>query len=324
MTSTPAIDDMHGDLSFPNDICVISSYFNPCSYRSKLLNFLRFREHLERVGAPLFVIEMSSMDGKYEVELGSTKRVKACSTMWQKERLLNILIRDLPRQFTKVVWADCDILFERDDWLRLTSTALDKCHVVQPFNTVLRLARGQTSPSNGARGYLGFCWTFTLAPHLIRSGWFQRHGHTGFAWAGRRDWLEAHGLYDVCLSGSGDHLMAHAFCGDWTSPCITRTFQTADSYYSHFAEWATAIHGFIGGRVGFVEGRILHLWHGDTKNRNYLERDKDLALAGFNPRSDLVPNTDGCWEFTTDKLVRWSHNYFAERREDDTCIEELV
>jgi glycosyltransferase involved in cell wall biosynthesis len=67
-----------------------------------------------------------------------------------------------------------------------------------------------------------------------------------------------------------------------------------------------------------VPGRILHLWHGETRHRRYHDRSQELASFGFDPARDIRISARGCWEWASDKpdLHRWSRRYFDVRHED--------
>ena len=99
------------------------------------------------------------------------------------------------------------MLFERNDWPRLTSEALDEHMVVQLFSHAIRLNRDNCEDATTTADE-SFASCFTLNPALSGSEDFHEHGHTGYAWAARRELFEQCGVYDACLTGSNDHLMA--------------------------------------------------------------------------------------------------------------------
>jgi hypothetical protein len=238
--------------------------------------------------------------------------------MWQKERLLNLALRHLPIHCTKVAWVDCDVLFERPDWAVQTSKLLDTFPVVQPFDRVIRLPRGRVSYQGDGDLWPGFASVYAKHPDLMLAGDFARHGHTGFAWAARRDLLERHGLYDACISGSGDHMMAHAFCGDWSSPCIDRILGAGTAHRAHFTSWCRNLYKDVRARVGVAPGSLLHLWHGDMEHRRYVLRNRELASFDFDPQRDLRVGESGAWEWNSNKpaLHEWAVSYYASRKED--------
>jgi hypothetical protein len=245
-------------------------------------------------------------------------RVTCRHQLWQKERLINLLIDRLPKQYKKVVWSDCDVLFEDPNWLYSTSAELENFQVVQPFSTAIRLPQRQHSTHKNGERYVSFGCICSVTPEAARLGTFEKHGHTGFAWAAHRDFLQEVGLYDACLSGSGDHLMAHAFLGDFNSACLQQTFGAAEAYYKHFKSWAEKAFALVNGKISFVPGQLFHLWHGNSENRQYMLRNQELMSFNYNPERDIYYNIDGCWEIRhqDSPLYSWSLRFFSERNED--------
>jgi hypothetical protein len=303
------------------DLCIITCYYNPNGFKSRRNNYDQFVAGLERFSVPYVVVECACRDAEFELPLASTTiRVRAPDVLWQKERLLNIALAQLPPTYTKVAWLDCDLLFEDPAWIHSASLALERLPVIQPFNSAACLSRfGQTQDVGGDAHYVSFAAVCSAAPELVTAGEFWRHGHTGFGWAARRELLVRHGFYDACLTGSGDHLMAHAMFGDWRSRCVDYMLGSAPSpYRRHFERWAKAFHADVGGRVGHIPGRVLHLWHGEATERHYHLRNQQFRAFGFDPEHDLRVGLQGAWEWASPKsaLHHWARAFFTLRNED--------
>ena len=303
----------------PDGFGVITCYFNPNRYRSKLRNYLLFRESLRASEMPCLTIEClfpgqsSDLPDSMDVQT-----VFARDTMWQKERLLNLAIARLPEKWSTVAWLDCDVLFENRNWALEAVEQLHRHAVVQPFSEVVRLPQGETWGQHGEERWDGFAAIVKENPNQLLRGDFARHGHTGFAWAAHRELLSRHGLYDGCIAGSGDHMMAHAFAGDWTGDCIDRILGANNRHRAHFSDWAQDAYRSIRAKVSYVPGSVFHLWHGDTANRRYVLRNSELASFNFDPFTDLRTSDGGCWEWASDNpaLHAWAGEYFANRKED--------
>ncbi|HMW61746.1 MAG TPA: hypothetical protein PKA91_18955, partial [Leptospiraceae bacterium] len=71
-------------------------------------------------------------------------------------------------------------------------------------------------------------------------------------------------------------------------------------------------------KVGFTRGAIYHLWHGETTDRRYVLRNRELAAFGFDPVRDIRVGPEGLWEWTGKKsgLPDWARSYFKQRKED--------
>ena len=295
-------------------LAVICCHFNPHRYATKTANFAAFIAPLAAAGIRTVVVECS-FDGRFE--LPDAIQIRGRDVMWQKERLLNVALAHVPESVPHVAWLDADVLFTDPDWAVNTVRALDRFAVVQPFTRAVRLPRGATSDDGTGLAYPGFAAVYAAHPHRLLDGDFAGHGHTGFAWAARREVL-ALGLYDGCIAGSGDHMMAHAFCGDWHSACVGRIIGANPPHTAHFADWGRRVYRTVRARVGAVPGTLLHLWHGDVADRRYVDRNRELADFGFDPAADVRVGEGGCWEWATrkPKLHRWAWEYFGSRKED--------
>jgi hypothetical protein len=300
------------------DVAVVTSYFNSHKYASKRRGFGLFRDSMERSGVPLFIGECAFSDHAFELEPSdSVFRFRSRDVMWQKERLINLTIERLPDRFTKVVWVDADVLFTNPRWLVEASESLDRFPVIQPFSHAVRLRPGETSDFGGGERSRGFCFTHSAIPALSRLR-YHIHGHTGFAWGADRELLSTIGLYDAAIVGTGDHLMAHAFCGDFATPCLQVVFGGSPGYLEHFRRWAESAWERVHGRLGFVGGAALHLWHGETVNRGYARRYRRLTARGYDPQVHLQTQPSGLWGWSDEGavLAKTTWRYFRDRRED--------
>jgi hypothetical protein len=301
-----------------DDLWLITTYFNPNGYKTKRENYDRFRERIDgRI--PLLTVECAFGDVEFALPAcGSVVRVRGRDVMWQKERLLNVALERLPASCTKVAWLDADVMFENADWATEAAGRLASCPVLQLFDRAVRLPRGVLVDDGTCEVYPGFAAVAARAPHQLLCGDFAAHGHTGFGWAARREVLAARGFYDACIAGSGDHMMAHAFAGDWTSGCVDRIIGPANRHRSYFVAWSRETYRHVRAQVGFVPGSVLHLWHGEVRDRRYVERNRELAAFDFDPVRDIRVGPSGCWEWSSakPKLHNWARAYFGQRLED--------
>lgn len=314
-----------GEKYMRNDIWIISCYANPLGYRTRRENFLRFAASIAAQGGNLLVLEMAEPGSRYDLDENSLNciRLRGDGLIWQKERMLNVALRSLPPECKKVVWADGDILFESPHWIEMTSDALEHDVVVQPFERCVRLPyghfqyRGESQENSGVIESFASCYRRDAS--LARVQNYANHGHTGYAWAARRDFLETCGLYDACITGSGDHLMAHVFAGTLSSPCISKMIGEDHAFARHFSRWARHADAICQGRLGVVPGTVLHLWHGSLANRRYFVRNQEVKTLDFDPERDLRFDANGLWTWAESAahLRAWSKAFFESRREDD-------
>jgi hypothetical protein len=134
-----------------SDLAIVTCYFNPSGYTSKLENFALFRDRIVATGLHLAIVECTFGERPRELPLAwGAAHVVAPDVVWQKERLLNLAVAALPPQFTKVAWIDADVLFTDPDWARNTARALDDAVVVQLFETGVLLPRAHGVRVGGA------------------------------------------------------------------------------------------------------------------------------------------------------------------------------
>jgi len=112
--------------------------------------------------------------------------------------------------------------------------------------------------------------------------------------------------------------MAHAFVGDWETACFQDHFESSPAYRLHFETWARKVYEVVKCRVGYVPGKVLHLWHGDHASRQYFNRGVELNAFAFDPSKDLSIDSFGCFAWNSRKaaLHLWAERYFVTRRED--------
>jgi hypothetical protein len=298
---------------------VVTTYFNREHYRSRRRNFDIFVEALDATGVPHLTVECVFDDAPFALPPSPrVLRRRTTAVCWQKERLLNVAVAHLPASCRYIAWLDADVLFDDPRWTERAIRALEERPVVQLFDRGVHLPHGCAHDDGNNSTFSSFGSNWLDSPGCEREGWI-RHGHTGFAWAARRNFLESCGLFDLGVTGGGDHLMAHGFVGDVDSPCIDYLIGIDTPLHRAFVRWATAASVGTGRAVGIVPGRLCHLWHGNLANRRYAERAFELKLHDFDPATDISIATDGCFEWTGSNrsLERWARRFFADRREDD-------
>jgi hypothetical protein len=298
-----------------DELWIITCYFNSGNFQTRRENYDRFAHPIRACGLNLLTVECAFGDADFALPARpDTVRVRSRDVMWQKERLINLALASLPASVRKIAWLDCDVLFSNPGWAIQTAALLDEVPIVQTFKTAIRLPRFHTSYQGLGEVWNGFAWVGEVVSDFAKK--YGQHGHTGFGWAASRDLLDRHGLYDACVSGSGDHFMAHAMRGDLLMDC--EEFPTSPNLREHFRRWAEPFYADVSGRIRSTPGTVLHLWHGDTKDRQYGDRHEELIRLNFDPAADLRLNSDGLWEWSGDKprLRRWMNDYFGNRKED--------
>jgi len=301
----------------------ITSYFNPAHYRRRLTNFHAFRSRLR---APLAVVEFA-VDGRFELrpdDADLVVRIGDGDVMWQKERLLAVAVSHLPPECGAVAWFDCDVVMEREDWVAAAERALQHVPLIQLFGDRFNLEQdvlpeAVADPSPYALGRsLAARLSEGLSPAIVsETGNVQRwRASLGLAWAGRRELIERHGFYDAGILGGGDRALAGAALGQYRA--IAGPWCASELRVDHFRRWAEPFHQDVQGRIGFIEGRLYHLWHGERVHRGYLTRYEHFRQFDFDPDVDVRRSPGGAWAWSTPKpdMHAFVRSYFGTRRED--------
>lgn len=307
---------------------VITSYYNPVGYRRRFENYHRFRAQLNH---PLATAELS-FDGKHRLGDGDADlllHLHGGDVLWQKERLLNLLLERLPAECRVVAWVDCDLLFQRRDWSERAVAALDAAALVQPFHRAHHLAPdvadlvdGQTLRADGVLRVVESAASriasgSSIESVLARATDRGRNAPTpGFAWVARRELVARHGFYDACIVGGGDTALACAAFGAFEQ--VIRLHDMNRQQRARYLAWAEPFHRDVRGAVAAIDGDLGHLWHGDIADRHAADRHRGLTPHAFDPHVDIAIADSGPWRWATDKpeLHRYVGDYFRLRRED--------
>lgn len=323
-------------------IVAITSWFNPLGWRSRRRNYDTFRRHL---GVPLVTVEWHP-EGRFELGPGDADRVVRVAggdLMWQKERLLEVALAHLPDDARCVAWVDAGVVFADPSWAERTVRALERAEVVQPFATARYLDAQATSDLAAGRrrrddppSAAGAPSTMRVAAErgvaalveddlagLRREG-LPGDGRTlprcpGLAWAARRDVLHDVGLFDRAVIGSGDLLWQLAVLGV-AAPWLEEAASLGFGYVarSRYLAWAARVAERVGGRVGWVEGEVAHLFHGHLSDRKYKARHRTFDALGLDVERDLRLDAGGAWALA-ERRPAWTgffDAYFRQRQED--------
>jgi hypothetical protein len=314
--------------ALPQELWVVTTYFNPARYSNKLDHLRLVSERVRKQGAKLLIVELAFGEDAHALE-GSLAdriiRVRSSSVLWQKERLLNIAVEELPDDCDKVAWIDADILFENDNWIKETNRLLQEYVVVQPFHQSWFLPpeseqylRCGSVPDSHRGNNMDYGAAYT---RIQDPGQTMIAGAMGHAWAARRSLLKTAGLYDRNILGGGDAVAAIAMFGYFKFESSRSLLAT---YFSRaqlidVLKWMERFYAGVKGSVFYAEGPILHLWHGAIQDRQYKTRCEILKEADFDPHADISLNENRCWQWSSEKpgLHRRVWEYFGSRKEED-------
>lgn len=317
----------------PGSFWAITTFFNPCGYKNKLENYKKFRESSKKQGLKLLAIEVVFGNKPFELaedDADILVQRKASSILWQRERMLNVALKYLPEDCDKIAWIDNDIIFTNENWINDTCNLLQSYAVIQPFQYSIRMPKGVDFMLADKTdfywhvdqdGYKTSCMAYRMSQLPISSlkNDSSFYGHTGFCWAFRRKIIQECGFLDKVMPAA-DMLMARAFYGYDGEICNDEVdCYTINNYGKvFFLEWLSKIREKVKGSVYFCEGAVLHLWHGDQRDRNHFVLMKALKENNFDPSEDMEIDSQGCWAWSSEKelLHKSVEDYFFLRNEE--------
>ncbi|MCB1124072.1 MAG: hypothetical protein KJT03_21155 [Verrucomicrobiae bacterium] len=303
------------------ELWAITCYFNPVGYQRRLKNYRIFRQTLN---VPLVAVELS-FEGQFHLKPGYADiliQLTAESVLWQKERLLNIALEQLPPTCRYVAWLDCDVTFDNKDWALQAQEALSRYPIIQPFSEVKEPLPNEVAQDDSEKRREGISLAYLMSKEQVPEDLLcgnmrvDYNCNSGLAWAARREILDTDGFYDTCIMGSGNRAM---LCAAMGQPEIgIRSLRMTPSWAEHYTAWANRHYEHTGGEIGFVPGTLIHHWHGNLKNRRYQSRHEDFSTFDFNPARDIAMDPSGIWRWASDKpaMHRYAAQYFKDRKED--------
>lgn len=294
---------------------VITALFNPHRYNSRWKLYKEFQKRMLDAGVYLVTIECSFGD-RSEVTVEAYDdhmliHVRTAHEIWIKENLINIAVQRLPRDWKYVAWIDGDVEFARPDWAKETLHQLQHYDVLQLYTEAIDLGPNYEF----IHKHKSFMWCYK---NKQKASERYEEWHPGYAWAATRTaWNHLGGLIDWGILGSGDRHMASALIGKVD---ISVNKDVQPRYKQLLYEWQERAESHIRRNVGYIDGLILHYWHGAKANRRYKDRWKILVDNKYNPDLDIKKDWQGVYQLTDRSIPLRDEirEYFKQRNED--CI----
>lgn len=265
---------------------------------------------LHATGVPV-VVTQAVVRGQEPVPVPSCIPQRAYSTdsfLFYKENLWNLATQLTDAK--KLVFLDADVIFNDTSWLQRTADLLEDFDVVQPFLSAVWLDRG--GKASAIKNCAAYAIKMGRAPQLGRY-------HPGFAWAMTREAFEVVGGWpDWIVTGNADGAFSFCFHDNKMQRLIDWFADNQDPVVNswRFKDYRRNILG-RGLRVNYLRSSsLVHLWHGDPRNRQYITR-KDLFIRN----DDLTYPV----HYRDDGLIVWDDpkagnsgpaKYFKEKLDD--------
>jgi|GEM_PF-1148208 len=312
-----------------NLYCIVP-YFNYVKSENRKRLFIEFINRYKNIdNLKIIVIEAvfeedffdlpSDMEGIYKYLSITTPDI-----IWIKENLINIAINNLSLKvdWNYLVWIDADIQFLNTNWIQESIDRLQESHIIQLFQHAINLGpNGETFRID--EGFV-YCYKESGIEYDSNEYYSYTCWHPGYAWGMNRDFYEKAKEYnlspliDYCIVGSNDHHMALSFIqkSNKSYPSdISEDYKDRISEYENFCK-------IIELNLDYINGTIVHFWHGSLKDRKYNERWYMLLDNNFRTYNDISYDTKGLLQYTL-KGKRFNKilmNYFYARKEDSLSI----
>ena len=303
----------------PADLHVVLVYSNPERSQARIDTFRKCEAHLRGSGATIWKIEAAFGERAFEVTEAAdphSVQLRCDHETWLKEAMQRVLVSRLPKDARYIATIDADLHFVRKDWAAETLHQLQHFDVVQMFRDCIDLGPNQEVIQTH-KSFMS-CFEDGL-PFRPTSKYGDPQGpfwHPGYAWAWTREaWDKLGGPIDRALMGAADHHMALALIGKAE---LSMPGGMHPNYIHMVMSWQERALRQIRMNVGYVDGTILHDFHGWKEDRGYESRWSILQRHAYDPYSDVWMDANGLPQLTDAKpeFMRASRKYFRSRNED--------
>ena len=289
---------------------VVLPYFNFCGFKRRRDLFIQFVERYAKTpGLRLVVVEAMGPAALGPLQVHEHIRLTSDSRVWLKENLINLGVKALPKDWKYLAWIDADLEFLNRDWVQETIRGLQRADVVQLWRTAVNLGpHGEAIKVDKSFAYM-FVGSGTDWVASDKYGFW----HPGYAWAcTRAAFQKMGGLPDWAILGSGDRHLAMSLAGLGQTSCPGTIHE---NYKMMLKLYERGLKNF---KVSWVDGTIIHYWHGSFTDRKYRERWDILVQNSFDPFEDIGYTDEGLVQLTEkgQRFEKYLDDYFMGRRED--------
>lgn len=300
------------------DTAIIATFFNPLNSTNRKTNVVKFLDFISRCGLDdhFFIHEILFQDQTPFIQHKNVSRLKTNSCIWHKERSLNILAKSLPRQYSKVIWVDTDIIWDNRDWAKETSKLLDTYNMVHPLSS-LRYLNCMGSVTHVSKSYLqNVLEEDGSAPASLTPTCFG-----GGAMGYKRELYDTIGLFDKAIIGGADSLMCYALnLKDGRAGRYFKRNSNDIEFCKERLAYCEKYETMLDHKLAVLQEEAVHLYHGVMKRRQYVERHVLIENMIFNEQFHISPETQ-LYEFSLHSdpnLATEIIQYFKSRQEDES------
>lgn len=313
---------------------VIGMVSNPVRYASRYRLLDAFRaQTVGKVDVKFHLAEVALRHRQFVGTTGAPGelQLRCDDELWHKENALNltvakVLADDPTAEYFAFV--DADVTFARPDWAEETLHQLQHYQVVQMFSTAQDVGPKFDPLGKVHTGFVyAYCNDENFHGDKAKQWGYTSGGHPGYAWAWRREALDAvGGLIDYAIVGGGDRHMACGLIGTMERSGPSENVDVIEAVSNGFGRelmrWQKRAEA-LKKNVGYVDGLLLHHFHGRKVNRHYANRWKIYTENNYCPHGDLKRQANGLYAFGSDKVKLRDdlRSYFRARDEDSLEVE---
>ena len=294
----------------PDTLYVVLPYFNFCGFKRRRELFIQFVERYTKTpGLRLVVVEAMGPAPLGRLSVHEHIRLTSDSRVWLKENLINTGVKSLPNDWKYVAWIDADLEFLNSNWVQDTIKELQDADMVQMWHTAVNLGTHEEALKIDKSFAYMFVGSGTPWTPSDKYGFW----HPGYAWAcTRHAFTKMGGLPDWAILGSGDRHLAMSLAGLGQTSCPGTIHE---NYKMMLRIYERGLKNF---KVSWVDGTIIHFWHGSFADRRYKERWDILIKNAFDPFDDIGYTDEGLVQLTDKgrRFEKFLDDYFTGRRED--------
>ena len=289
---------------------VILPYFNFVGFKRRRDLFIQFVERYAKTpGLRLVVSEALGPAPLPRLPVHKHITFQTDSHVWIKENLINMAVKSLPKYWKYMAWIDADLEFLNTNWVEDTIKELQDADVVQMWHTAVNLGPHEEALKIDKSFAYMFVGSGTPWTQTDKYGFW----HPGYAWAcTRHAFTKMGGLPDWAILGSGDRHLAMSLAGLGQTSCPGTIHE---NYKMMLRLYERSLKNF---KVSWVDGTIIHFWHGSFADRRYKERWDILIKNAFDPFEDIGYTDEGIVQLTEKgrRFEKFLDDYFTGRRED--------
>jgi hypothetical protein len=289
-----------------DETSLVTFHYNPAKFHRLRETYYKWLPSLGPLAKSLRCYELVYDDDEPEINGSIVIRgTREKNTLWQKEAIINLALRETPPHIKYFAWLDHDFVLSNPDWLSQAIEKIDAGSVaVQLFHQTDYLDINQRIERTRYGGIMRWQKNKSL------------DANPGGAWIADRAFMDAiGGVNALNICGGGDQTWMDAMRGHIGYHMQEYSDALADS----LRQWVEGVWAVMGERTAdYLPVKAYHIYHGDMSNRQYKSRNIALQDHRFDPQADVRIGDNGLLEWCSDKpeLHAELRKFFANRRED--------